>query len=331
MFKFKAISAAMHFLAAYRPVVVLVVAAVCGLISAWAAGRHIQQRVQDAEARVRVPMVERIVAASHLQAGTLLQPHHLALRAFPADYVSSDSVGEHELGELEGTRLRQPLRAGDPVLAAHVERTQPAAFSGKLHAGRRAITLPVDSLNALGGLLQPGDLIDLYVSFEHERRQVTAPLLQGVRVLATGADAQPQQEHEDRVYNTITLDATPEEAVKLVAARHDGRITAVLRSPFDADTSQVAARGDLASLLGLQRRSSVTRRARVIYGNKTNKSLPALAGLANTTPQGLFQLPYVPELSSTSSLDAGWSWNEALIDAISTHERWPPAMQGEMP
>src|SRR3546814_17633902 len=83
--------------------------------------------------------------------------------------------------------LRAPLRGGDAVLEVHTTGQDHAAFSSHLSAGRRAISMPVDAINSVSGLLQPGDLIDLYVSFESQRRHITAPLLQVVLVLATDA------------------------------------------------------------------------------------------------------------------------------------------------
>src|SRR3546814_5446906 len=91
-------------------------------------------------------------------------------------------------------------------------------------------------------LLQPGDLIDLYVSFVHRGQHLTAPLLQGVRVLAMGGgvDAAP----------SITLEASAQDAIKLVAARHGGTLTAMLRHRGDGAAPQAAASGDLAGLMG---------------------------------------------------------------------------------
>src|SRR3546814_12825347 len=81
-----------------------------------------------------------------------------------------------------------PLRSGDPILPVHATAHEAGAFSSFLSSGRRAITMPVDAINSVSGLLQPGDLIDLYVSFAYQRRRITAPLLPGALVLATGAN-----------------------------------------------------------------------------------------------------------------------------------------------
>jgi len=284
-----------------------------GLFAAWTARQHLEAKVQAIESSARTPMVERVVAGQDLEPGIMLTPDHLALRSFPEVLVSAYSFGPERLSEFLGRMLRAPLSAGDVVLPVHMEARRPASLAGRLASGRRAITLPVDALNSQAGLLQPGDFIDLYVSFDHQRRRVTAPLLQGVLVLATGdsLDTLDPAGYESggadaaSAYATITLDAAPEDAVKLVAARESGVLTAVLRSPGDGEASPVAARGDLASLLGVQPSSPARiRKARVIYGNHAVRSVPGLgAGMADAgMAQGLFQLPYMPALTSPAAV-----------------------------
>lgn len=286
-----------------RSTAMLVLAIVAGLAAAFAARQHIQGRVQQLEAQARTPMVDRVVAAFDLPEGTRLRDEHLAIRSVPSSLASSDSLSPERYTELNGTVLRSALRGGDLILPVHAVAPQHSAFSSQLATGRRAITMPVDAINSVSGLLEPGDLIDLYVSFDYQRRRITAPLLQGVLVLATGSQTQQAahtEQHRDAAYATVTLDAAPEDAVKLVAARQAGTITAVLRHPHDGSPSQKAVRGDLASLLGVAnappQRST---KAPVIYGNKALRSVPQLAPTpAVSRASGVFDLPYLPELAS---------------------------------
>jgi pilus assembly protein CpaB len=298
-----------------RSILMLGLALLAGLCAAWAARQHLQGRLLELEAQARVRTIERVVAAHDLPPGTRLGPEHLAIRAFPAALVSSDSLAPDRHGELAGTILRAPLRAGDAVLPVHTAMQEQNSFSSHLMSGRRAITMPVDAISSVSGLLQPGDLIDLYVSFEYQRRRITAPLLQGVLVLATGTTTQygPVSGSDDtNAYATVTLDAAPEDAVKLVAARQSGTITAVLRHPQDDASNQKAVRGDLASLLGVNRPPPpASAKAPVIYGNSTSARLPRLqpATTGGTQPSGLFELPGAPELVSA------WLWAAARDQA----------------
>lgn len=287
-----------------RSAIVLSLALLAGLAAAWSARQHIQGHVERLEADARTPMVARVVAAHDLPAGTRLQADHLASRPFPAGLVPSDSIDPAHHARLAGMVLHTGLRAGDLVLPAHGRRVAQAAFSSHLGEGRRAVTMPVDAINSVSGLLQPGDLIDLYVSFEYQRRRITAPLLQGVLVLATGTQTQSPVESAgvpQQGFSTVTLDASPEDAVKLVAARQSGAITAVLRHPDDDRPTRKAVRGDLAGLLGVAqpRPPRASRRAPVLYGNRSVRNVPGLAAPtpAVRNPAGVFDLPQEQRLA----------------------------------
>ncbi|MGE4337169.1 MAG: Flp pilus assembly protein CpaB [Pigmentiphaga sp.] len=223
-----------------------------GVAAAWVAQRHLQTLASDLQARHQTATRAVVVAAQDLAPGTRLQWEHLAVRQMPERWLPADVLGPEDFPVIEHAALQHPVRRGDPLpwgyLAAPAER-----FSTQLAAGRRAVTIPVDDINSLAGLLQPGDRIDLYVSFQHRGERVTAPLLQGMRVLATGR----QQDGHDGLadvgvrFATVTLDASPPEAVRLIAAREQGTISAMLRHGGDLAPSGGELRGTLAEWLGL--------------------------------------------------------------------------------
>ncbi|WP_322999732.1 Flp pilus assembly protein CpaB [Castellaniella sp.] len=286
-----------------RTVVLAALALGIGALAALFLSLHVRERIQRAEDQARLTMVERIVAARDLPAGTRLVSDHLALREFPAQWVGRDTLPAARYADLEGRVLTTTLQAGDAILAAHTLVPQ-TAFSAHLAPGRRAITLPVDQVNSLSGLLQPGDLIDLYVSFDHQRKRMTAPLLQGVLVLATGRETRPAGLAADEAsYSTVTLDAAPDDVVKLVAARQAGTLTAILRHPEDDQADRRAVRGDLAALLGINApRPPAARKAVILYGGAAARGMPAWAvpgrSVAPGSGSGLFDLPSAQFLSS---------------------------------
>ncbi|WP_233235182.1 Flp pilus assembly protein CpaB [Bordetella sp. LUAb4] len=283
------------------------IALTAGLLSAWAARHHIQGRIAQIEAELRVPTVPRLVAARDLDAGIHVEADHLAVRDIPELWAVSGSLPPEHVAEVSGSVLTHGLRAGEPLLVAHLTSAGPLALSRRVATGRRAITIPVDDINSLSGMLQAGDLLDLYVSFEHQHRRITAPLLQGVRVLATGRHAGREgEEHapgapdapgaldvqgaDGATYSTITLDAGPEDAVKLVAARQDGIITAILRHHRDEQPAPVAARGDLAGLLGVHAERPVPA-VSILYGDQAGDEGLSEEDAARAAPGEFFDAP----------------------------------------
>lgn len=296
---------------------VLAVALLAGLAAAWAAQSHIQGRIDSIEARARQPMTELLVAAIDMPAGSNIDADTVAVRAVPREWAASGALDPTHFAAAQGSRLSTPLRRGDPLTWAHLETTRHVPFSAQLASGRRAITIPVDDINSMSGMLEPGDLIDLYVSFEHRRRRVTAPLLQGIKVLATGRQAAGDARGEGggQGYATLTLDAAPEDAVKLIAARQQGSITAMLRHAGDARASVAAARGDLATLLGLS--DPVPKKApgvAVIYGDRAPREIPRMGAgdePADVAVPGLFDAPPQALASAYAALWAARERGEA--------------------
>ncbi|MGO3126223.1 MAG: Flp pilus assembly protein CpaB [Advenella sp.] len=290
-----------------RNALLLLAAIAAGLAAAWFARRYIQDHIRALDEQAKVRTVSRIVADFDLPEGLRLERLHLAVMQVPASWVPSGSIAPEDVQSIEGKVVTTAVRKGDILLRANLASQRHEAFSQKVRSGRRAITMPVDAINSVSGMLVPGDLIDLYVSFEYRRKRITAPLLQGVLVLATGSDSQPSGVGDESVqgtaFSTVTLDTAPEEAARLVAARQAGTITALLRHPSDVKASNKGVQGDLATLLGIAKPISVTRaRAAVIYGNQPQHRLPAL--LSDPRPsmpelsRGLIELPETEDIVS---------------------------------
>lgn len=289
-----------------KATIVISIALFAGLIAAWSAQQYISEKVAMLEQQAKVETVPRVVAAYDLPEGTKIAAVHVAVREIPKEWIASGSVLPDEFIQIEGQVVTASLKKGDQLLWANTAQLKNKPFSDKINPGRRAVTIPVDTINSVSGMLVPGDLIDLYVSFEYRRKQITAPLLQGVLVMATGQQSRPGQDPKDSSsrYSTVTLDTAPEEAAKLVAARQAGTITALLRNPGDDKVTQKGVRGDLANMLGIATPPPpIKRKPQVIYGDQNNKKLPNLVVNQSTEQakrdeRGVFELPDQEDLVS---------------------------------
>ena len=256
-------------------------AGVAGLAAAWAVRETIQQRTQAIEAQARVPMVSRLVAAQDLPAGAPLDMASLAVRDVPQDWASSDSLAPEALDQVEGGRLTVAVRSGEPILLHQVERNRRESVAGLLAAGRRAFSLPAQEIRDLPQHVRAGDRIDLYVSFPHGGRDLTVPLLQGGKVLSVDGDpGQPAH---------ITLEAAAGDAVKVIAARQGGVLTALLRPAADTQIGSDALPRDLPGLLGMAQTASRRRAVDIIYGDRIESdddAFVAEAAAANAAAAG---------------------------------------------
>lgn len=250
--------------------IVLIVALGVGGLAAFGAKNYLSTQMAEIEAREKnKAMVQVVVAKTDLEKGSALSAENVAVRPVPKEWAHSGAITPDQFGRAEGSALAYPANAGEPVIWAQLEGQRSPTFSARLTQGRRAVTVPVDEISSLSGMVEPGDLIDIVVSINKDKRNFTFTLLQSVTVLATGTKASQEEkdiEGRGRTFTTITLDTTPEDAKRVIAAREVGRVTALLRAPND--TSSVSReRSDAQTLLGLATGlSSAGSSVPVIYG-----------------------------------------------------------------
>jgi pilus assembly protein CpaB len=222
---------------------------------------YIAERLELEKARLqpRHEMVEVVVAKRDLRRGEVVGPDTMAVRALPREYAPGAAVVPARFDAIAGGRLQVPMRAGEPLLAGAVASAEAGPISARVKPGVRAMTIAVDEVNSLSGMLQPGDRIDLLLSVRPPaaggvaQPEITRTVMQGVAVMATGRQSRASLGEEagaGRPYTSITVEVDPDQAQRLVVAQRSGKLTAVLRNPEDR-TPVGERRLDVNALLGL--------------------------------------------------------------------------------
>ncbi|MDO4904523.1 MAG: Flp pilus assembly protein CpaB [Lautropia sp.] len=253
----------------HRNVLLMGAALVCGGIAVYAGSRYVNEQVQQERLRLAPPVqqtVDIVVARQDLDKGEVISADTMALRSVPAEFVPSHAVLPEQFDALVGQRLFVPMRSGEALSSMAVLNGDQLAFSSRVKPGIRALTISVDEINSISGMLQPGDRIDLLLTArppspmpgrqaEHES---TVPLLQNLLVLATGRQVRPDVDDsgDDRHFSAVTVEVEPAQAQRLVVAQRAGRLTAVLRNPAD-DTPTAAAPLDIRHLFDVPNRPVV--------------------------------------------------------------------------
>ena len=132
-------------------------------------------------------------------------------------------------------------------------------LSGKIPADERALSIPVDAISGVSGLLTPGDRIDILGTFPVSSKEelipdasgggsvgyVTMTLLQNVTLLAVGQQLSSVGANQDgrrANYSTVTLSVTVDEAELLTIAQTRGKLMLLLRNREDIKTVAVSKR-----------------------------------------------------------------------------------------
>lgn len=231
----------------HRNILLLALALGLGGLAAFGARGYIADQLAIERDRLspKQEMVQLVVAKKDLPRGAPVSADTMAVRELPRDYAPAGAVTPDRFDAIAGGLLGQPMRAGEPLMTAAVSTPDSAGFSTKVRSGIRALTIAVDEVNSLSGMLQPGDRIDLMLSVRLPAgsaspmpQEVTRALMQDIRILATGRQARPgNDDRQARSFNAITIEVTPEQAQKLVVAQRSGKLTALLRNPEDHSTT----------------------------------------------------------------------------------------------
>lgn len=252
----------------HRTLITLGIAVAFGIAAAMFATRYLDDRIADVERRNEQKTARAVVTKDDLPAGERIDHERVAVREVPVDWLHSGAITPDQFDRVAGSSLSYPARRGEPLLWSQLADKRAASLAARLQPGRRAVTLAVDEISSISGLLEPGDMIDLMLTVRRNDRNLTLPVVQGISVLAAGMRTAPHDHRAPRTdsFATITLDASASDAERIVAARTIGSLTALLRAPSDIGR-QAALPQDALSMFGFDKpRAQTAQRVPVIYG-----------------------------------------------------------------
>lgn len=226
-----------------------------------------------------------LIAQQDIPLGTALTEGMLGVRRIPQAYLEDRFIRYSDLRRVLGVRVSMGLRANQTVMWTDLATASDARrdLSSLIATGMRAITVRADVSNSFGGLLRPGDRVDVLATLSRtgqENDRVTIPLIQNVLVLATNRDTggEAQRDTVNGTTNTsgnpgevsqITLSVSMEEAALLMYAadrgggggRHLG-LALVLRNPEDIAIIEGLPETNIDDIFEPARRANVSRRRR---------------------------------------------------------------------
>jgi pilus assembly protein CpaB len=224
-------------------------------------------------------MAPAVVAKQDIPARTKITSGMVEVRQVPSDTRSE--LAYTDLTQVVGRVTRYPIATNEEVLSTKVVALESAAKTGDslsyvIPEGRRAISIEVNQVISSGGLVLPGDYVDVIgvfnVNFRDgdqertEEKYFSRIILQNIEVLAvaqtvvdtppevgttTGTDGETATTDASgqRVRNTeaapepkastVTLSVTPQEAQLLFLAEENGVLRLAVRPYGDAEVQNV--------------------------------------------------------------------------------------------
>jgi pilus assembly protein CpaB len=184
-----------------------------------------------------VPMRTVYVAAQDIPARALLTSSLVAEVRRPATEVDPDAIGNRK--ELAGTYSLITLPAGSVVTRSKIGAGGANALPARLPIGMRAVSISIDRVKGVAGLIQPGDRVDVIAvppRVANETPRASA-ILRGALVLAMGnavetTSATPSPDNQ--TLTTVTLALTPRQVDLLASADLNTTLRLALRPPKES-------------------------------------------------------------------------------------------------
>ena len=216
----------------------VVASVACGVVCAVCVGAFVLNVQHDADAaraevlaRFGGEQVEVCVATRDIVAGERVDSSAVESRLWVADLLPESAV--RMSAEVVGKTATSPILKGEVVSTKRFESDHGAL---DVPAGKEAVSVPAKSVQAVGGAVRSGMVVDVYSSGDAN----TAALASGVMVLDASVGKSGSISSGDSGYITLALD--PERVQEVIAAANKSSLYFVLPGERGADGASEGAR-----------------------------------------------------------------------------------------
>jgi len=213
--------------------------------------RGIEQQLYE-----EVDMQNVVVAREAIAAGTAIDARLIQRLSVPRKYRQPQTFPTVE--EVAGRVAVVPIAAGAQIGGGMLADAGAEALSFEVPRGRRAVAITISDDTGVGGLIRPGNFVDIVGTFEFGRpignqggrttyadeKTEVRTMMQNVFVVAVNKELRRERIQEEtagagggtqstRSLRTVTLLVDPVRVQELVLAQEVGSLTLSLRSSLD--------------------------------------------------------------------------------------------------
>ncbi len=186
-----------------------------------------------------VAMRPVVVALQEIPARAPLQASMFGIVQKPADQVPRDAISS--VAAVNGTVSAHGMAKEAVIESGDIAPASSLGLAIQLRRGMRAISIAVDPVKDVSGLLHPGDRVDVIAAPPKEGPNAGAyTIMRNVRVLSVGgaftAATDPSATPAPDI-RTVTLEVTPSQADLITLADLNATLRLALRPPDEPGTS----------------------------------------------------------------------------------------------
>ena len=220
------------------------------------------------------PTIKVVVASKQLNYGEAISPGAIKEIDWPADAVPEGAFrATSELITAEGSRVvLTQIALHEPILPGKITNPgQAASLSALLEEGYKAVTVRVDDVLGVAGLITPGDRVDvLWTRVNGQGTQAdetyTEVLLRGVRVLALDQKIDDAKRSEKSIgggfAKAVTIEVSTIQSQKVALATSTGKLFLALQNvgEGDAESTRRVTLSDLSVRIKKNKKRQQTER-----------------------------------------------------------------------
>ena len=220
----------------------------------------IQEKAKKAIANAQANQSAVLVSKQDIPQGSVIESDMLGTAIVPTKFVQPQAVSS--LDRIAGMVTLAPISEGEQISLSKLTNERKASvgdLAGTTPSGKRAISIMVDNIASLSGMVKPGDYVDVLATIQIPvqgadgqvtRQMVVVPLFQNVLVLAVGQNTRVVSSSGSRYAQApaasgggglITLALGPQEANLIAFVQEQGKVRLTMRSSADAKIEPMAS------------------------------------------------------------------------------------------
>ena len=143
---------------------------------------RIEQNVAQEVQVQPIPMRRIVVARTNIKRGEILQERMLRTKEFAVNSLPDGT--STDIREFVGMPAKVEIFSGDIITTDKLFKdTRQAGFIGMIPENCRAITIPIDNVTGVAGLVNPGNYVDLVLVTQEQGATKAEILLQNIMLL----------------------------------------------------------------------------------------------------------------------------------------------------
>jgi pilus assembly protein CpaB len=212
----------------------LVVAVILGVMSIVLIKLYVDRIKGEAEAKTQ--QAEVLIAARDIKQGETLEAKDVDRLKLPRPAIDAFKKSNIENPDaVTGARATQDIKMGQVLQTYHFSAPGRRSAPIQIEREMRAVSIAVTPVTGVGGLIRPGDFVDVVTFMEikpdtgGQQVHVARTLVKRALVLACDSFTDPHAERPLTDYQTVTLQLKPADVNKVILVQGRGMYVQLVR------------------------------------------------------------------------------------------------------